>query len=927
MALLALLAGPAVQAASDSRASRFYEDALTRFERQDVNGALVQLKNALQADRSLLPVHVLMGRALMANGDAVGAELAFTEALRLGVDRAEVLVPLARTMIDQGKRQDLFDDPRFALNGLLPGVRAPLLLLMAGAHADLGRPRDALRAIEDARAIDPDSADVSLVEVPIRVRARQFAEAAAAADRALARAPNLAEAHYLRASVAHAQSQLAAALAGYTQALRLQPDHLESLLARAGIALDQGRLADAKADIAAARRSQPKEPRAAYLGAVIAEREGDSRGSRALLAEITGLIDPVPATFMRYRPQLLMLGGLAHHGLGEFEKARPYFEAALRDQPGSPVAKLLAQIHLAGRNGDRAVEVLDTYLRQNPRDVQALNLLASAHMGQGRHGRATQILQDALSQPGERDDTQTQTLLGLSLLGVGKLADARAPLEAAYRRDPGQVQAGIALVNLHLREGRAPQASELAETLVRQQPAQAGLHNLLGMARRLAGDPARARAAFEQAAQLDKRFVEPRLNLARLDIQTGLLDSAAQRLADLLKLDDQQVGVLTELGLLAERRGQQAEATRYFNKAADHAAPGDLQPALALLDFHLRGQRTDAARDALRRLDARDPEDLRVLVAGARIALAAQNPAQARTALAKASRVARFGAPEQTRIALLQMAAGDARGAAYSLGKALEADPKHLPAQALMVDVDVQLGDLPAAGQRAREIVARQPQLALGHALSADVALARGDSAAALDSLRRAHQVEPGSQSLVRLFQQLSTRQPEAAVKLAESWLQSRPQDVRVWRALADARARRGEMAAAQRAYEQLLRQAPTDAEALNNLAHVLLAQKDTAGAQRAAQQALAARPEVPHILGTAGWMAHQAGQNDRALQLLRDARLRDPSNPDTRYYLAAVLASTGRAVEAREELQAALRTGARFSSAREAESLLQTLR
>jgi Tfp pilus assembly protein PilF len=144
---------------------------------------------------------------------------------------------------------------------------------------------------------------------------------------------------------------------------------------------------------------------------------------------------------------------------------------------------------------------------------------------------------------------------------------------------------------------------------------------------------------------------------------------------------------------------------------------------------------------------------------------------------------------------------------------------------------------------------------------------------------------------------------------------------------LADGYASRGDMPAARRAYEQLLKQAPNDAEALNNYAHVLLRLKDVAGAQRAASLALAARPNAPHVLGTAGWMAYQAGQPDRALQLLRDARLRDPANAETRYYLASVLASTGRAAEARDELQAALRAGSSFASAREAQALLDTLR
>ncbi len=918
----------AAMAAGDPKAARLYEDALQRFEKRDVNGAIVQLKNALQVDKTLLPVHVLLGRALLANSDVIGAEVAFNEALRLGVNRAEVVVPLSRAVLGQGKRQQLFDDPRFATSGLPPGVRAPLLLQLASAHADLGRAREALAAVEEARAIEPASADSYLAEVPIRIRARQFTEAAAAADRAIALAPGLAEALYLRASVAHAQSNLVEAQAGYSRALRSQPDHFESLLARAGIALDQNRLPEAKLDVSAARRSQPRDPRAVYLSALIAEREGDPKAARAALAEITTLIDPLLPAFLRYRPQLLILGGLAHHGLGQFEKARPYFEIIQRDQPGSPVAKLLAQIHLNEKNADRAVEVLDTYLRSHPRDVQALNLLASAHMSAGRHARASQILQDALA---TRDDPQLRTLLGLSLASAGRTTDALAPLEAAYARDPGQLQAGVALVGLYLRD-RTPRggrrAIEVAEALVKRQPTQPGLHNLLGQARLQTGDLARARASFDEAARLDPAFVAPRLNLARLDMRNNQLDSAATRLAMLLKADDKNVDVLTELGRLAERRGQTDEATRYFSKAADHSAPNDLQPSLTLLDYHLRGDRVEGAQEALKRLNGKAPDDLQTLVANARVSLAAKNPEAARGALVRASRQANFDAPAQTSIALLQLAAGDPRNAAYSVEKALQGDPAHLPAQALQVDALVQQGELAPAEAKAREIISTRPQASVGHALLGDVAAARGDAAAALEAYRRAHQMEPSSQSLLRLMRVQATQDPQAAAALAEQWLRSRPQDLAVRRALADGYASRGNMPAARTAYEQLLKQAPNNAEALNNYAHVLLRLKDVAGAQRAAAQALAARPDAPHIVGTAGWMAFQGGQTDRALQLLRDARLRDPSNPETRFYLASVLASAGRGSEAREELQAALRTGGgSFASAREAQALLDTLR
>ncbi len=102
-ALAIALASTLAMAAPDPEASRFYEDALQRFEKRDMPGAIVQLKNALKADNKNLAVQVLLGKALLANGEVAAAEVAFNEALRLGVNRAEVVVPLARSLVGQAR--------------------------------------------------------------------------------------------------------------------------------------------------------------------------------------------------------------------------------------------------------------------------------------------------------------------------------------------------------------------------------------------------------------------------------------------------------------------------------------------------------------------------------------------------------------------------------------------------------------------------------------------------------------------------------------------------------------------------------------------------------------------------------------------------------------------------------------------------------
>jgi putative PEP-CTERM system TPR-repeat lipoprotein len=922
-ALLTLSIGPLAHAASDDKASRYYEDALGRYEKNDVKGAIIQLKNALQIDKSLLPVQVLLGKALLANGEAVAAEVAFNEALRLGVNRAEVAVPLAQAVIAQGKQQFVVQNAQFNPNGLPPAVQVRLLVLRSSAYSDLGDPTRALQALDEARAIDASGPDVWVAEVPVRIRTREFREAGAAIAKASAIAPNSAEVWYQKGALAHVTGDLGGAKAAYDRALQIDAKHVEARVARAGLEIDLGRIDEANADIAELQRLSPREPRGAYMRALLAERSGNAAAARTSLSEVTALIDPVPIDFIRYRPQLLMLGGLAHFGLQEPEKAKPYLESFQRVSPNSPVAKLLAQIYLAEPSYDRAVELLDGYLKAHPGDAQAMTLLASAHMAQGRNAKAAALMQDALK---SRDSPEFHAVLGLSLLGGGQPANAVAELESAFAKDPGQIQAGTALVGLYLRNKQPEKALAISQKLVQLQPRNAAMQNLLGMAKAQTGDTTGARAAFEQAIQLDPKMAQPKLNLARLDTLTKAYDSAQARLTAILAADAKNVDALLEMAALSERRGMLDDAQRWLQKAADAAPPRELRPHFALVDFNLRNNRAPAALEAAKVLASKAPEDLAVLLAVARAQLVNRDVAGAQTTLGNATRLANFDPAVQLEIASMQVAAGNLTGAQYSLEKALSDRPDNLPAQALMVDVALRQGDPARAEALARQIVQANPKRAIGYSLLGDIATSKSQNAAAVDAYRRAQQAEPSTETLLRLANASARQDPKAATRLVEQWIAAHPKDAAARRMLADAYARSGNNAGARTAYLDLLQSFPDDAELLNNLANVLLQMKDPQ-ASTYAERALTKSPGSPLVLDTAGWIAFQGGQTDRALQLLRDARLRDPNNPDIRYHLAAVLAKTGRRSEAREELEAAVANGRTFDSGQDAQALLATLK
>lgn len=619
-----------------------------------------------------------------------------------------------------------------------------------------------------------------------------------------------------------------------------------------------------------------------------------------------------------------MLNGLSHFGLGQRDKAKQYLVAFQRIQGNSPASKLLAQILLAEPNVPGAIDVLESYLKAQPADAQAMTLLASAYMSLGRNAKATALMQEALK---GRDTPEMRTVLGVSLIRGGQSVEGVNELDSVFQKTPGQTQAGLTLINMYMRSGQAAKAISVAENLVKQFPQNAGFFNLLGMARGQGGNEAAAKTAFEQALKLDDSLIAAKLNLARLEIATKAYDAATARLTTILKTDEKNAEAMYEMAVISERRGETPDAQRWLEKANDLSGPKELRWGLALLNFFLRTGHLDLALQAAKRLSSKAPDNLQVLMAYGRTQLAMGDPIGAKSSLTSATRFADYNAPQQVEIAMLQLAANNLDGASYSLDKALSGQPDFLPAMALMADIELRKNDPVKAEKRARDIVAKYPQRAIGYSIFGDVARSRGQTAAAIDNYRRGHQTEPSTETLLRLLGALSLQDNgKPAIQLGEQWINTHPKDIAVRKVVGDAYARAGNFALARSNYESVLKLAPDDSGVLNNLANVLLRLKDPA-AIKIAEQALAKNPGNPNAIDTLGWILFQNGQTDRALTMLRDARLRVPNNAEIRYHLAVVLAQTGRKNEARDELEAVLKAGNSSEFTADAQALLRTLK
>lgn len=908
---------------AEDKASRFYEDALARFERKDVAGAIIQLKNALNEDPKMLAGQILIGRAYLAAGQPADAQAALEKAQSYGADFSEIALPLAKALLDQGQAAQLLQ--RFPPASLAGDRRSDLLVLRGEAQRQVGDWAAAARSFEEARAINPKSVAAILATADLLLLRGNAREAHEFVNLALSVSPENGNAWYLKGLILQGMGETGGALDSYAKALGFQPKHVDARVARASLLLDLNRTSDLASDLDFFRRELPMEPRGNYIRAVYLGRNGDAAGTQKALMDVSQALDPIPVESLRsLAPELLLLGGLAHHGLGNLQKARYYLEQYVRLRPAHVGArKVLGSVLLDRQDVVAAISVLEPGLRSAPNDPQLLALLASANMMRRQNSQAIRYMEQALA-TGETTPSMEATL-GFSLLRSGQQQAGVQRLQTAFDKDASLENAGAALTIHYIEKGRVKEAVQIAERLVNRYPENVAALNLIGITRAAAGDMKGARAAYVKAIKLDANFTPARLNLGKLELKEGKTDAARDSFLAILKVQPKNVQALYELARLEDAAGNRSEAIRLLEKlrAIDQR---NVAGALYLAETYLRTKDPQKAVETIRGIEPHAADNLDVLATAGRVLLANQDEKGAQAYFAKMTRLAEFDPAAQLRIARLQLAANNVEGAAYSVDKALAGKPEHLPALALQVEIEIRRGQLDKAESKARELVARFPTEAVGYRVSGDVSLARKRTTDAINSYKEALFRESSAENLMRLYScYMLIGASNKAIELVQSWVREHPKDATSKRALAEAYLRAGDTKSARSTYEALLREEGESASVLNNLAIVLFGQADPA-ALDVARRAHKLAPGDSSIQDTLGWLMVQAGEVDAGLRHLRDARLRDPRNPNIRYHLAAALAQQGRKDEARKELSGVLSEFPQFESAAEAQMLARRL-
>lgn len=911
-----LIASPVgdAAAADAKRAQSYLADAVKSLQSNDLKGAAIQLRNAVQSDPENGKARYELGVVLLQLGELNAAEAQLRAALARSYDADNVAAPLAEALVRLEKNEELLDE-------IPPGQRPPEIeasVRAARGYAllNLRRIDEAKQSFEQAEAMTakPASAQFGLA------RALGFSgdavQAVAMLKTALANDPKLVDGWIFLGQLQRALGDNAAAREAFDKALALSPGNPAALRDRAALLLAMDELVPADADIAAILKANAQDPLGNYLQALAHAKRQNFRAAEISLQKMkAGLFNYPPAMY------LLAVINLQQDQLAQAEENITRFLTRLpNDEAGKA---LLATILLRRNNLARAVAFLKDAVETSPKSIRLLGLLADAY-ARGNEKEAAAAILDRIAALGPQD-AQLKTELAAQRLRIGQSAAAVADLEAATALAPQSLQPGLMLVLTYIDAGRLVEARQAAETMRTHRPDDPLVENLLGAIALSAGNGAEARPHFEAALKLKPDFLPAQTNLGQLLLSERNFAEARTMFDAVLKGDAANPTALLAEAEISLAEGKKEDAVRWLEKARSGDANA-LEPRLRLAEAYIALAAPRRAAAVAGELEKIAPDEPRAIAAIGAARLANNEIPAAIAAFDRLVALTPDASAAHLQRARAYYAAGDAATARAALERAAALDPGDAALAQLLIRLAIETYTVEPELAYLTSLAAAKSNDPAYDLLAGTFAQGVGKMDAAEAAFAAGLAKRPDDPTLVtRLAQIEALRDPAKAAGTLADWLQSRPDVPTVRLALADLLFGLQRYDEATAAYAAVVAADPANLAATNNLAWLYALKKD----KRAVETAEAAHnlaPDNPAVADTLGWILVESGDNARGLALLEKAAALPGAPLELRYHFAVALKNAGRTREARRTLEAVLAAGKSFDGMADAKTLLRAL-
>ncbi len=601
----------------------------------------------------------------------------------------------------------------------------------------------------------------------------------------------------------------------------------------------------------------------------------------ALLAqgEYQKLITDTEAGVATAGAPLLVQRGNAFLALGEPDKAKASFEAALKAAPGDSAALIGLAGHaftikdvasgeryaaealakdgknpdvwmfkamLAARQGKReeALAAYDQALTHKPLHRSAHIEKAYLQIGMGKFDAAKLSIDAARKNtPNSLIVTYTQALLDFT---QGKNEVAMDSVQKVLRSVPDHMPSLLLSGAIELNLGQLQQAESHLKAYLEKFPDTLYARKLLATVQLRAANPQDAAATLEPALKLSAEDPQLLALAGESFMQAREFGKAEEYFSKAAELSPKTAALRTSLGLSKLAQGQRDQAVTDM-EAATVLDPKSQSSGMTLVRTALGMKQYDKALTAVLALEKEQPDNAIVQNMKGGVYLARNDMAGARAAFTRASTLQKSYFAPVANLAQLDLADKKPEQARQRLEAFVALDKKNIGAMTALAELAAAQGNMPLAVTWLERAATENPDLPEPGMRLAAHHMKVGDKAKALTQVRKLQTANPTNPDLIDMLGQAQVANNDAAGALES--------------------------------FSKLAALLPKSAKAQLRLASVHLMLKNQSAAAEDIKRALAIDPDNPQAQMAQVDLAMRSGKPDEALAIVRRLQKAQPTS------------------------------------------------
>lgn len=907
----ALLSGCGKDASKD-----FVANGKAFLDKGQISSAVIELKNAAEADPARGDVRYMLGLALQQNGELAGAETELRRAQTLGYDANLVKPALMTVLLESGRPQDALKE------GSLDGVtqseaKAEIVARRGDVELIEGRSDAAEKLYSEAASISPTNETAAIGRASVALMRGDKPGGKKMLEQVLSTNPKSLTALLLLGELFRAEGKTADAVALYDRAFDLRPTDGRAFSAAVPLLINDNDLAGAKTRLERMRKVLPRAITTIYFDALIAYAEGRKEFAREKAQQVVRLV-PEDA-------RGLLLAGKLEFELGNYRLAEQHLSKVVDARPKDVQPRiLLATTFVRSGNVPLARKTVDPLLKGAIVDPYIHEVAGEIARVSGDRKGAIEHFEKAVAMAPKNARFRTQ--LGLAHLQDGDAATGVRELDQASATDPSQPGAALALVGHYVQKGQFKDALATARALVERLPESSQAHYALGFSLLSMKDRANARLAYEKAFALDPLYMAPVEGLVVMDLQDNKPEAARQRFAAAIAKNPKAVDASVALAqLMFQANLPDAEVLQVLD-AAITASPTSMKPRAGKIAFLSQRGKLREAMEAAKQAQSVIPDSPEILLGLGRLQVKLGEPSMALTTYGKLVSLMPGSAAPYVGQADAHIAARDWKQAREALIRAGEMEPESKAVQTARFGVEARGGFTREALEQARFIQKKWPRDVDGYEAEAQL-LAKQNDREGVERVLRTGVAETGQVNIVGklVFALVDSGKTPQAEEVAEKWYAAHPKDVSIIGSTGTILLSKGDLRGAEKWLRRAVQLSPESPMLLNNFA-LVLGKLQHPEAVSIADRALQKAPESAEVLSTVGWVHVQAGQVEKGIEHLKKGLAKAPDSPSLHLSIARAFVKVGRKDDAKQHVDAAAKTANSEQQKKEIEEVRSSL-